>query len=53
MDYAPETIADPAWTGLADPESVPGCRMHDLLPNKAVAFEGTSIVLCVFEENNN
>jgi hypothetical protein len=27
MGYAPETIADPTWIGLADPEAAPICLM--------------------------
>jgi hypothetical protein len=40
MDCAPKTIADPAWTCLA--ELVPRCGIHDILPEKVVAFEWAS-----------
>jgi hypothetical protein len=39
MDYLPETITNPAWSGIAEPESAPQCRMHDRLPEKVVAYE--------------
>jgi hypothetical protein len=45
VDYALETVADPAWTGVADPELAPSCRMHERLPEKAVVFKGMNICL--------
>ena len=41
MDYAPDTVEDPNFEGLAVdcPER---CRVHKLVPRRCVAFEGTS-----------
>jgi hypothetical protein len=38
----PGKISDPAWAGIADPESASRCRMNGLLPEKVVAYEGTN-----------
>ena len=41
MDYAPDTCLDPDFDGLA--VGCPDlCRVHQLEPNKCVAFEGTN-----------
>jgi hypothetical protein len=40
MDYAPDTCEDITFGGLA--VGGPRCRVHNLEPNRCVAFEGTN-----------
>ena len=40
MDYAPETCEDPDFHGLVV-DSPHVCRVHNLLPQKCVAFGGS------------
>ena len=41
MDYPPDDIDDPSFCGIAE-DLKETCRIHNVLPERRIAFEGTN-----------